>query len=130
MCDKFLGQRSALMRFLYYSRYITLCNVRTWCFSMHLPSILLYGLPLITLVQSIPNNSTKCPTDGLPSDSVFSREKRAIISADFQKTYDVLLSPDSGSVQFAISFSIAIFQTIGYFFFGKYTYSKSNLFQI
>ena len=103
-----------------------MCNVRTWCFSMHLPTILLYGLPLITLVHSIPNNSTKCPTDGLPSDSVFSREKRAIISADFQKTYDVLLSPDSGSVQFAISFSIAIFQTIGYFFFGKYTYSKSN----
>ena len=86
---------------------------------MHLPTILLYGLPLITLVHSIPNNSTKCPTDGLPSDSVFSREKRAIISADFQKTYDVILSPDSGSVQFAISFSIAIFQTIGYFFFGK-----------
>ena len=96
---------------------------------MRLQPLLMYGLPILTIVNSLSSYHTKQENNATTgnfqissSQCVFSREKRTIISADFQNAYDIHHAPQSGSVALVISASILIFHTIGYMLAGNRVY--------
>lgn len=80
---------------------------------MRLLPLLTYGIPIITIVQSL----TNCPKNA-KENLLLSRETRSIISADWASTYAAFLAPESLSVSLAISLSIMIFQVLGYGLWG------------